>query len=194
MAVEIITIPQDHIEGFHRALDFVARERRYLAFLEAPPPESTRDFVLNNIAQGYPQWVVLSAGELVGWCDIIPKSRPVHARVGVLGVALLPEFRGQGIGETPDAADAGGGAGVRAAPGRADGAGRQRQRDSALQEGRVRDRRPDARRHQGRWRPQKCGSDGYIALAAGSRVGTVPQAIPGETLLRPAAKYASIPS
>jgi ribosomal protein S18 acetylase RimI-like enzyme len=96
MAVEIVPISQEHIEGFHRALDFVARERRYLAFLEAPPPESTRAFVLNNIAQGYPQPVVLSAGEVVGWCDILPKSRPVHGHVGVLGVALLPEFRGQG--------------------------------------------------------------------------------------------------
>jgi hypothetical protein len=79
MAVEIVTITQEYIEGFHRALDFVARERRYLAFLEAPPPDETRAFVLNNIAQGYPQLVVLSAGEVVGWCDVLPKSRPVHA-------------------------------------------------------------------------------------------------------------------
>jgi ribosomal protein S18 acetylase RimI-like enzyme len=98
MAVEIVPIKQEHIEGFHRALDFVARERRYLAFLKAPPPESIRAFVLNNIAQGYPQLVVLSAGEVVGWCDVLPKSGPVHAHVGVLGVALLPEFRGQGLG------------------------------------------------------------------------------------------------
>ncbi|SDO45264.1 GNAT family N-acetyltransferase [Afipia sp. GAS231] len=99
MAVEIVPISQDHIEGFHHALDFVARERRYLAFLEAPPPGETRTFILNNIAQGYPQWVVLSAGEVVGWCDILPKPRPVYAHVGVLGVALLPEFRGCGLGE-----------------------------------------------------------------------------------------------
>jgi ribosomal protein S18 acetylase RimI-like enzyme len=111
MAIEIVPISQDHIEGFHRALDFVARERRYLAFLEAPPPDETRAYVLNNIAKGYPQLVVLSEGEVVGWCDIVPKSRPVHAHVGVLGLALLPEFRGQGVGgrlvrQTLDAARA----------------------------------------------------------------------------------------
>lgn len=111
MAVEIVPITQEHTEGFHRALDFVARERRYLAFLEAPPLESTRAFVLNNVVQGYPQLVVLSEGEVVGWCDILPKARPVHAHVGVLGMALLPEFRGCGLGgrlmrQTLDAARA----------------------------------------------------------------------------------------
>ncbi len=87
------------MESFHRALDFVAREKRYLAFLEAPPLDEARAYVLNNIAKGYPHWVVLSEGKVVGWCDVVPKSRPVHAHVGVLGMALLPEFRGQGVGE-----------------------------------------------------------------------------------------------
>jgi ribosomal protein S18 acetylase RimI-like enzyme len=98
-SVEIVPITQDHIESFHRSLDFVARERRYLAFMEAPSFESTRAFVLNNIEQGYPQLVAISAGQVVGWCDIVPNPRPIYAHVGVLGIALLPEFRRQGIGE-----------------------------------------------------------------------------------------------
>ena len=95
-SVEIVPITQDHIESFHRALDFVARERRYLSFLEAPPLESVRAFVLDNIKQGYPQLVAVSAGQVVGWCDVVPKPRPIYAHVGVLGMGLLPEFRGQG--------------------------------------------------------------------------------------------------
>ena len=98
-SVEIVPITQDHIESFHRSLDFVARERRYLAFLEAPPFESTRAFVLNNISHGYPQLVAVSAGQVVGWCDVVPNPRQIYAHVGVLGIALLPEFRRQGIGE-----------------------------------------------------------------------------------------------
>jgi RimJ/RimL family protein N-acetyltransferase len=110
-SVEIVPITQDHTEGFRRALDFVARERRYLAFLEAPPFESARAFVLNNIEHGYPQFVALSAGKVIGWCDVLPRSRPVHAHIGVLGVALLPEFRRQALGgrlmrQTLDAARA----------------------------------------------------------------------------------------
>jgi ribosomal protein S18 acetylase RimI-like enzyme len=98
MPVDIVPIEESHIDGFHRALDFVAREHRYLAFLEAPPPESTRAFVLDNIKRGHPQFVALTAGEVVGWCDVVAKGRPIHAHTGVLGVALLPPFRGQGIG------------------------------------------------------------------------------------------------
>ena len=74
MPVDIVPIEESHIDGFHRALDFVARERRYLAFLEAPPRESTRAFVLDHIQRGHPQFVVLSAGEVVGWCDVTAKD------------------------------------------------------------------------------------------------------------------------
>jgi RimJ/RimL family protein N-acetyltransferase len=88
----------EHVEGFHRAVDFVARERKYLAFLEAPPLDSTRQFVMNNIAKGYPQFVAVAGGDVVGWCDVIPKSRPIHAHSGVLGMGLLPPFRGRGHG------------------------------------------------------------------------------------------------
>jgi RimJ/RimL family protein N-acetyltransferase len=97
--IEIVPITQEHIESFHRTLDFVARERRYLAFLEAPPVESIRIFVLGNIEQGYPELVALSAGEVIGWCDVMRKPRPIYAHSGVLGMGLLPEFRRKGIGK-----------------------------------------------------------------------------------------------
>ena len=98
MPVDIVPIEEKHIDGFHRTLDFVARERRYLAFLEAPPLESMRAYVLDMIKYGRPQFVVVSAGEVVGWCDVLPKDRPTYAHAGVLGMGLLPPFRGQGIG------------------------------------------------------------------------------------------------
>jgi ribosomal protein S18 acetylase RimI-like enzyme len=96
--IEIVAIAPEHIESFHRTLDLVAKERRFLSFLEAPPIESTRAFVGEIIRQGHPQFVVLSRGDVVGWCDVLPKSRPIYSHTGVLGVGLLPAFRGQGIG------------------------------------------------------------------------------------------------
>src|SRR5258707_4706547 len=97
--IEIVPITQGHIGSFHKTLDIVARERRYLSFLEAPPFEATRAFILDMIEQNYPQLVVLSGGEVIGWCDVTPKPRPIYAHSGVLGMGLLPQFRRQGIGK-----------------------------------------------------------------------------------------------
>jgi len=40
----------------------------------------------------------MSAGQVVGWCDVVPNPRPIYAHVGLLGIALMPELRRQGIG------------------------------------------------------------------------------------------------
>jgi RimJ/RimL family protein N-acetyltransferase len=96
--IEIVPISTAHIDSFHRALDLVVRERRYLAMLETPPIEEFRNFVQNIVDRRYPQFVALSVGEVVGWCDVLPKTWPIYAHTGVLGVALLPPLRGQGIG------------------------------------------------------------------------------------------------
>jgi RimJ/RimL family protein N-acetyltransferase len=99
MTYEIVPIAERHIPSFHEAVDVVARERKYLAFLEAPPLEDTRVFVLNNIDKGYPQFVVLEANRVVGWCDVLQnRTRVVHSHCGTLGIGLLPQFRGKGIG------------------------------------------------------------------------------------------------
>ena len=99
MADRIVPIAEEHIPGFRAAVDVVARERKYLAFLQAPPLEDVTRFVLANIEHGYPQFVVLSAGTVAGWCDVIPnRSRVIYSHCGTLGVGLLPEFRGRGIG------------------------------------------------------------------------------------------------
>jgi ribosomal protein S18 acetylase RimI-like enzyme len=99
MSPQIVPIAEEHIPGFREAVVVVARERRFLAFLEAPPLEGTRQFVLRNIERGYPQFVVLSARTVVGWCDVIPNvTRAVYVHSGTLGVGVLPAYRGKGIG------------------------------------------------------------------------------------------------
>ncbi len=98
MLIEIKQIEPQHVDGFHAVLDAVARERRYLAFLEAPPIEAARVFVENNLARGYPHLIALWDDQVVGWCDITPMNRPIYAHCGVLGMGLLPAFRGQRLG------------------------------------------------------------------------------------------------
>src|SRR5271165_4246795 len=99
MTYQILPIAEEHVSDFHAAVDVVARERKYLAFLEAPPLEKARRFVLDNIEHGYPQFVVVSADTVVGWCDVLPnRATAIYSHCGTLGVGLLPEFRGKGIG------------------------------------------------------------------------------------------------
>lgn len=96
---EILPISPAHIDGYRRTLDTVARERRHLSFLEAPPSEQTRAFVMNNIAMRHPHFVALVEREIVGWCDIVPLAQPGFTHTGVLGMGVRPDWRGRGIGK-----------------------------------------------------------------------------------------------
>lgn len=97
--VEIIPITEEHIQGFWSAVDSVARERKYLAFLEGPPINSTREFVLENIKDNWPHFIAVSEGQIIGWCDISALDRPVFAHIGSLGIGILAFYRGLGIGK-----------------------------------------------------------------------------------------------
>ncbi|MFM9941718.1 MAG: N-acetyltransferase family protein [Hyphomicrobiaceae bacterium] len=92
-------IREADIDSFYATFSIVVRERKFLAFLEPPPIEQTRAFVRRNIEKGYPQLVAMAEDAVVGWCDITPPGREVMAHVGVLGIALHPDWRGQGLGE-----------------------------------------------------------------------------------------------
>lgn len=96
--VKILPIAEEHIEGYHRCLDSVARERRYIGWVQAPPLESSRDYVLSNIERGVPQFVAVNGGEVVGWCDISPQRLEGFTHSGTLGMGVLRGFRGRGIG------------------------------------------------------------------------------------------------
>lgn len=86
------------LASFHKALDAVARERRYLALLEAPPIADTEQYFYTALEQGAIRFVAEDNGRVVGWCDITPRQEPGSSHIGHLGMGLLREFRGQGIG------------------------------------------------------------------------------------------------
>lgn len=100
MDFRTLPIAEEHIEGFRAVLDSVARERRYLAFLEAPPLEDLGAFVRKNIRNGYPGYVALVGDLVVGWSDAVPFERPTKAHGGVLGMGVKTEYRGLGIGRS----------------------------------------------------------------------------------------------
>lgn len=100
MGIEIVPIDRRHIAGFHEVLDGIARERRWLAFLEAPPLPRVRSFVRNGLRNGMVQFVAVDDGRVVGWCDVNPKTHATLRHSGVLGMGVAAPHRGRGVGAT----------------------------------------------------------------------------------------------
>ena len=99
MKYKILPMSEKYIEPSWHALDSVAKERKYLAFLEGPPLEKLRAFVLGNLKENRPHYIALIEEQVVGWCDISSLNRPVYAHSGSLGMGVIMEYRGHGIGE-----------------------------------------------------------------------------------------------
>ncbi len=87
------------IEQFCEVTTAVMRERRYLAFVEGFPLDEAAAFVARNLRLGNPHWVADDRGRIVGWCDIRRETIPVYAHAGHLGMGVLRDYRGRGIGE-----------------------------------------------------------------------------------------------
>lgn len=97
--VHIRPIRNEDAPGLHRVLDTVSRERRYLGRLEAPAEDKFRSFVASIVESGHSQFVAEEDGQIVGWCDALPGTASAGtAHVGHLGMGVLKEFRGRGIG------------------------------------------------------------------------------------------------
>ena len=86
------------VEQFRHVTDLVMRERSFLAFVEGFPIDEAAAFVARNVRLRNPQFVADDAGRVVGWCDIRRETIPVYAHTGHLGMGLLPDYRGKGIG------------------------------------------------------------------------------------------------
>lgn len=89
---------EPHFVGLHRAIDMVAREKKYLAFTQAPPLEQSLAFYRGLQNSGAPHFVALEGAEVVGWVDVAPHLGESRAHMGTLGIALVPSARHQGLG------------------------------------------------------------------------------------------------
>ena len=98
MNFEIRSICEHDIEQFCHAVGSVAREKLYLAFLDSPSLESTKDFVLTNIKESWPHLLAISNDKVIGWCDITGSNRHACKHLGTLGVGVINEYRGNGVG------------------------------------------------------------------------------------------------
>ncbi len=98
--IKIVPIAEEYSEGLRNAIDLVAKERRFFNFFEGFPLDETIEIVKNNIENDVAQFVAVDGEQVVGWCDIRPKgSSGIDNHIGGLGMGVLPEYRGKGIGK-----------------------------------------------------------------------------------------------
>lgn len=96
--ITILPFAPEHLEGFRQCVGAVAREKRWIAFTDMPPPAETKQYIDWMLANRLPFFVVLDGGEVVGWCDLSQTNRPTQSHIGILGIGLLPPYRDRGIG------------------------------------------------------------------------------------------------
>lgn len=88
----------DLIPSFHEALGSVARERVYIEMIEAPPLEKVTEFQKALIEKKGPVYYAVDGERVVGWCDVFPFNNPRMNHRGGLGMGLIAEYRGRGLG------------------------------------------------------------------------------------------------
>jgi ribosomal protein S18 acetylase RimI-like enzyme len=98
MSYSVLPTAEKHFAGLHSALDVVAREKRFLAFLQAPPLEQALAFYRHIVTNDLCQFVALEDEQVVGWCDVLPTYGEARAHVGHLGIGLVPHARHKGLG------------------------------------------------------------------------------------------------
>jgi RimJ/RimL family protein N-acetyltransferase len=98
MHFETRQIQESDIPGYHACLDSVAQERRYLAMQEAPPLDASASWVRSHISHNHPLHIIHMEGHVVGWCDVTPLPRHGFKHRAELGIGLLADFRGRGLG------------------------------------------------------------------------------------------------
>lgn len=95
----IVAVEYKYAASYRACLDVVAREKKYLAQIEALPLERIEGFVKESVDNDAIQFFALSQEEVVGWADIFPSWAHAVSHCGSLGMGVHPNYRGQGLGK-----------------------------------------------------------------------------------------------
>ncbi len=98
MSIQLFPAKAEHAEKFHRLLGEVANEGRFLMFTKAPPVEVLKENLVKLESAHSPNVFAFDGEKLIGWCDLQLTSRETAKHRAELGMGLLKEYRGKGIG------------------------------------------------------------------------------------------------
>lgn len=98
MTIEVIYPTEELIPSYWQALSVVAKEKIYLEMIEAPSLANVLSFQKKLIGLNGPVYYAVDGKTVVGWVDIFPLDNPRLSHRGGLGMGLVPEARGKGVG------------------------------------------------------------------------------------------------
>lgn len=96
--IEIRAFQLSDLENFNTTLNTICAERSYLASVDGFSLEESRQFIQSGLGRGTIQQVAAAGTQIVGWCDIIPYPEKGFTHVARLGMGILKDYRGCGLG------------------------------------------------------------------------------------------------
>jgi RimJ/RimL family protein N-acetyltransferase len=96
--ISIVPVQEKYAGTYRACLDVVAREKKYLAQIEALPLERVQEFVKHNVASDAIQFFAIDQEEVVGWADVFPAWAHALSHSGSLGMGIHPNYRRRGLG------------------------------------------------------------------------------------------------
>lgn len=98
MGVKIRPIALKDAAGYRDCWDAVAKERRHIAWYEAPPLSKLRANLRKSLRKKTPFLVAADGDRVVGWAAVFRADVPALSHGGDLLVMLLPEYRRMDLG------------------------------------------------------------------------------------------------
>ena len=98
MSLKVREAEEADFPALNHAVGVVALEKKFLSMTQPASLAQSLGYYQGILKAGFPNFVALDAQMVVGWCDIAPHFGGSVAHVGTLGIGLLSNYRGKGLG------------------------------------------------------------------------------------------------
>lgn len=97
--MKIVKRDLKYLISYNDAITSVCKEGKYLSNSSGYPLERTEVSLKRKIDKDFPNFfAVTDYDTVVGWCDITPNPKDYFKHVGTLGMGIIKEYRGRGLG------------------------------------------------------------------------------------------------